>query len=161
MLILISDANVIIDLEEGGLLHLLPLLPHLFKIPDILFYEELEEHHADLLTKGFVLGELSPHTIAYAQTLAHKVVGPSRNDCFALALAKQEKCSLLTGDKALRELATSEGIAVKGTIWLVEELIINRVITGAKAEMAYNVMENAGRRLPWDIARKRLYALKL
>ncbi|WMY75590.1 DUF3368 domain-containing protein [Buttiauxella selenatireducens] len=161
MLILISDANIIIDMEEGGLVELIFSLPHSFKVPDILFYDELEEQHSNLLESGLQLGELTSETMRYAMNLAEKATGPSRNDCFALSLAKQEECPLLTGDLALRSLAQSEGVEVKGTIWIVEELIHHGLMTIIEAESAYNLMRDAGRRLPWDTAFRRLQELEL
>jgi len=43
----------------------------------------------------------------------------SRNDIFALCLAKQKNCPLVTGDMALRKAAEKEGIVVQGTISLI------------------------------------------
>lgn len=34
-----------------------------------------------------------------------------------------ETCPLLTGDAALRQTAESEQVEVKGTVWLIEELV--------------------------------------
>lgn len=161
MIILISDANIIIDMEEGGLIDQLFTLPHCFKVPDILYYDELEEQHEVLLERGLVLGELSAETLAYALGIAETASGPSRNDCFALCLARQEQCPLLTGDKALRELAQSEGVEVKGTLWIVEEMIHHGLITPPMARDAYNKMRDAGRRLPWDIAFRHLDEIDL
>ncbi len=39
MLLLISDANVLIDIENGGLTSAMFSLPYQFAVPDILFYE--------------------------------------------------------------------------------------------------------------------------
>jgi predicted nucleic acid-binding protein len=39
----------------------------------------------------------------YAMQLTGTYTQASRNDCFALALAKQEQCPLLTGDMALTD----------------------------------------------------------
>ncbi|MFT5708399.1 MAG: hypothetical protein ACI9ES_002701, partial [Oceanospirillaceae bacterium] len=47
--LLISDANILIDMEEGGLLEVMFQLPYDFATPDILFFEELEEEHTHLL----------------------------------------------------------------------------------------------------------------
>lgn len=161
MIILISDANILIDMEEGGLVELFFSLPHSFKVPDIIFYDELEEQHSNLLESGLELGELSPETMTYALRLSETAHGPSRNDCFALSLAKQERCPLLTGDRDLRILAQVEGVEVKGTIWVVEELIHHKLMTIAEAVNAYNRMRDAGRRLPWDTAYRRLEELDL
>lgn len=132
MQLLISDANILIDLEEGELLNELFQLPYQFKVPDILFFEELEDQHAHLLERRLVLGELNSSAMLYSLELTARVRGPSRNDCFALALAKQESCPLLSGDQALRKAAEQEAVVVRGTIWLVEQLIHHRIITVPK-----------------------------
>lgn len=83
----------------------------------------------------------------------------SMNDCFALALAKQEQCPLLTGDMALRKAAEKEAILVQGTLWVVEQLITHDVLSVEEAQAAYDKMAKAGRRLPWTLAKQRLTQL--
>ncbi|PWQ93101.1 PIN domain-containing protein [Leucothrix arctica] len=156
MQLLVSDANILIDLEEGGLLTAFFDLPYEFTVPDILFYEELEEQHVHLLEMGLAVRELNSETMSYAFTLTQKASGPSRNDCFAIALAKQEQCPLLSGDKALRKLAKKELVATNGSIWVVSRLIEEQLITVAEARVSYEKMKAAGRRLPWKIAEEEL-----
>jgi len=105
MQVLISDANILIDLEEGLLLDQIFALPFVFKIPDVLFVEELSEQHGHLLALGLQLGELREDSMQQIFQLTQTYSQPSRNDCFALALAKQENCPLLTGDRNLRRTA--------------------------------------------------------
>ncbi|WP_226970170.1 PIN domain-containing protein [Vibrio navarrensis] len=56
MYLLISDANILIDLEEGQLLGVFFNLPYQFKVPDVLFHEELSDQHGYLLELGLLLG---------------------------------------------------------------------------------------------------------
>lgn len=156
MQLLISDAHILIDLEEGELLAQLFALPYRFTVPDILYFEELEAQHAHLCGMGLELAELSPATLLYAMALIGRVRGPSRNDCFALALARQEGCPLLSGDQALREVAVLEAVEVRGTLWVVEELVRAGVITVDTAHAAYDRMQANARRLPWLVAHQRL-----
>ncbi|TKF15881.1 DUF3368 domain-containing protein [Enterovibrio norvegicus] len=156
MFLLISDANILIDLEEGLLLQAFFDLPYQFKVPDVLFHEELSEQHGYLVDLGLLLGELTPESMVYSFELRQRYSGPSMNDCFALALAKQEQCPLLTGDMALRKAAEKEAILVQGTLWVVEQLVTHGVISTADALAAYDRMEKAGRRLPWVLAKQRL-----
>lgn len=158
MQLLISDTNILIDLEEGGLLEVLFQLPYRFGVPDILFYEELESQHAHLLGMGLIVNELTSDSMLYALELSGRVNGPSRNDCFALALARQEQCPLLSGDRALRNLASQEAVIVMGTIWLVEQMIHQNIITIQQAQDAYELMKANGRRLPWERAMQGLVA---
>ena len=152
MQLLISDANILIDLEEGLLIELMFQLPYQFTIPDILFVEELEAEHEHLLEKGLTLSELASETMIYAMELIPRYTKASRNDCFALALAAQEKCTLLTGDRALRNAAETESVMVRGTLWLVELMVRQGLINIEQARAAFQRMKEAGRRLPWGIA---------
>jgi len=154
--LLISDANILIDMEEGLLLDKMFNLPFQFAIPDILFVEELEEEHAHLPEIGLKIEELSSESMMYAMEIIPLYPKASRNDCFALSLAKQEKCTLLTGDKALKNAANKEAVLVKGTLWLVDQLIRQGLISTADARIAYEQMKATGRRLPWHIAEEML-----
>lgn len=152
MSLLVSDANVLLDLEIGG------LLPYLFRqeygcvIPDVLFYEELEERHAHLLELGLELMELDADAVNFVQALVERHRGVSRNDCMALALARTQAMPLLTGDAALRAAAGDEQVEVVGTIWVVDGITRSGAITVDQARQVYATMRAASRRLPWDVA---------
>lgn len=157
---LISDANILIDMEEGRLSELMFQLPYRFSIPDILYYEELDEDHKYLLKIGLVVCELESETMTYASELMCRYKSASRNDCLALALALQEGCPLLTGDKALRQAADNETVIVRGTLWIVEQLIRREMLSSDKARVAYERMKASGRRLPWSWVEESLAKLK-
>ena len=156
MQLLISDANILIDLEEGALLQVFFQLPYQFCVPDILYYEELEEQHGHLLDLGLGVRELGQESMIYADQIIQKFSGPSRNDLFALALARQEDCPLLTGDAKLRQAAEKEAVIVMGTLWAVEALVTHQIISKPQAEASYEKMKAAGRWLPWKMALERL-----
>lgn len=160
MQLLISDANILIDMEEGRLIAPMFKLPYQFVIPDILFEEELEEAHQYLLKAGLQLGELDADAMRDVAGLTQRYNRTSRYDCFALALARARACPLLTGDKALRNAAEQEAVTVKGTLWLVEEMVLCGLLTIAEARFAYGRMNAAGSRLPWDVAEARLKTLE-
>lgn len=156
MQVLISDANILIDMEVGALLDLMFQLPYQFMTPDVLFEEELKASHPHLLALGLQLGELSGANVATVFELNGKYGGPSIHDCFALALAKQERCPLLTGDRALKNAAEREAVVVKGTLWVVEQMVVHAILTKDEALQGYEHMRANGSRLPWDIAKKRI-----
>jgi predicted nucleic acid-binding protein len=158
--LLISDANILIDLEDGELITELFKLPFQFQVPDMLFVDELEADHGYLLEYGLQLGELTPESMTEVEVLVNKYKQPSRYDCFALVLAKQQRCPLLTGDQNLRKAAEQEDVEVKGTLWIVEAMITHQVITVQAARIAYQRMKQKGRRLPWDVAENRLSELE-
>lgn len=152
MLAFISDANILIDVEVGGLLAPMFSLGYQFAVPDVLYFEELAEQHAHWCDMGLIVKSLPAEGVACVQALSQKYKRPSRNDLFALALAEQAQCTLLTGDASLRLAAEAEQVAVKGTIWLVTEMVRQKCITTAVARIAYKTMQEQGRRLPWDVA---------
>jgi len=158
--LLISDANILIDLEEGELIKELFQLPFLFSIPDILFEEEMSEEHGYLPGLGLQLEELSGEVMSSAWTLTQKYTNPSRHDCFALALAKDKECPLLTGDKALRKAAEVEAVMVNGTLWIIEQMIHQKLITPNQARQAYQRMKDSARRLPWSLAESNLQEIE-
>jgi hypothetical protein len=95
MLAFISDANILIDVEVGGLIAPMFSLVYPFAVPDVLFFEELAEHHAHWRDMGLIVQSLPPEGVARVQALSQKYKHPSRNDLFALTLAEQAQCPLL------------------------------------------------------------------
>lgn len=155
--LLISDANVIIDMETGGLIkQMFRLEEYELAVPDVLYETELKDNHPNLLKLGLKQIELEPAAVEETVALAVKYPRPGRIDLMALALAKQEKCTLLTGDQKLREAGNAEGVTVVGTIWLVGELLRTKQITKNDARSAYQKMRESDRRLPWDEIEKQL-----
>ena len=156
MRLLTCDTNILIDLEEGRLLEQFFQLPYEFRVPDILFSEELEAQHSHLSTLGLQLGELTSQSMLAAVELIQRYGELSRNDCFTLALARQEQCSLLTGDQDLRKAAEVEQVKTNGTIWVVNQLVTHQFIDKPQAKAAYDRMKANGRRLPWALALRQL-----
>lgn len=160
MLLLISDANILIDIEVGGLTAPMFSLDYQFALPDVLFYDELEEQHAHLLDMGLEVRELDERMVARVAEFAQQYKRPGRMDLFALVLAAEENCPLLTGDQDLRAAAENEHVEVRGTLWLVTEMVRAGNITAHVARSAYQQMRSNGRRLPWDMAEQMLTDLE-
>lgn len=159
MLLLISDANILIDIEIGGLVAPMFSLDYQFAVPDVLFYEELEERHSYMLEMGLTARDFDEAMVERVVQLAAQYPRPGRNDLFALVLAEKETCPLLTGDKDLKAAAENETIEVRGTLWLINEMVRTGKISVHVARGAYQRMRAQGRRLPWDIAEKMLAEL--
>ncbi|MDB4000834.1 DUF3368 domain-containing protein [bacterium] len=149
MKVLISDANVLIDMEVGGLIELMFKLPYQFHTPDILFEEELDQHHAYFLKLGLVKTAMSGEVLQQAQAFMLKHPKPSRNDCIALALARFLGAPLLTGDKHLRVATREEGVELMGTLWLFGQMIEHGLLTRKSLGVAVRKMKDGRRRLPW------------
>lgn len=146
--LIISDANVLIDMEVGELVEQMFRLDYEIGVPDALYHDELAACHACLLDLGLCVLGLESAGVAYAAQLIQRYRRPSRYDLLAAALARQEHCPLLTGDGELRAVCQEQGIEVHGTIWLVGNLYDAELITAAEAREAYQRMMAGGRRLP-------------
>ncbi len=154
--LLISDANIIIDMEVGGLVDAMFRLPFEYATPEQLFDQELCTTHADLVERGLQLVSLTPEMIDRVQALGQQYKGVSSHDLEALVLAKHRDAPLLTGDKKLRLVCLEENIDVRGTLWLVEQLLQSELITVNDVSPAYDRMAEDGSRLPWDEVEKQL-----
>lgn len=150
-MLLISDANVFIDFETAGLTNQLFALDAIVATPDILYYSELAEQHAHLLECGLKLLEVRAEYVAQIPMWREKYgVRPSGNDYLALALAKQERSPLITGDQALKRAAEAELVEVHGTVYLLRKLFETGTVTKAEIQEAAAKMKEKKRRLPWN-----------
>jgi len=160
MALIISDANTLIDFEHARLTPRLFQLELELAVPDLLYHDELSKHHGDLPSLGLQLLELSPALISQAYEYRRQHPKPSIYDLFALVLSLNRQSPLLTGDKALRDLARSKGVPVFGTIWLMEQLFDARLVTIDEMESAYGIMLDNQSRLPEREIGRQLRRLK-
>lgn len=149
MAILVSDANIFIDIDVGNLTRPMFRLNETFATPDVLYREELEEHHAELPGLGLRIEQLSSTGVAEVERLSAIYEGPSTNDLFAIALAKEHQWPLLSGDRRVREAAIAEDVEIRGSLWLIEQLVRTKTISLERAQTGVELMRNGGRRLPW------------
>lgn len=157
--LLVHDANVLIDLMEGDLLEPLFSGPWRVITPDALFERELAANHPTLPSMGLQLFEVRGEWVLRSVQWAETYRQTSAMDRLCLALALQEECPIVTGDARLKKAAQAEGCQAFGTIWVVEQLIRDGSISISSASAAYDAMEAAGSRLPFSDARKRLQAM--
>ncbi len=89
-ILLISDANILIDMDVGGILDAMFALEYTFATPDMLYQEELSELHPHLLDMGLEVMELSETTVQ--QIMQHSETysntGVSSYDLAAMGLAQ-------------------------------------------------------------------------
>lgn len=148
MTLIISDANIFIDLDCADITALMFQLEIDFAVPDILYATELSERHGELPGLGLQVKELAPAVIDTTTTLRNTYRRPSLNDLMALALAQHEECPLLTGDRLLREAAQAEQVEVFGLLWLMEQMYRSELLNVDQLEASYYRMLQARRRLP-------------
>ncbi len=154
---LVVDTSVCIDLFNGGILHEVARLPYHSLLPDVILAEELTDPPAETFTDaGFIRSGTSGNEMYILEELSAKYGKPSRNDLFALTIAKSRGLILLSGDKDLRSAAKKEKVEVHGTIWILDQLVAEAIITQSAAAKALEEMLKAGARLPDDECQDRL-----
>lgn len=144
-----ADSNVWLDLLAGDLAPDVFRLPWMFIIPDVILFELRLPYSWNLQSQGLVEMGLSEVGVRRVEELVMKYPKhPGRLDLFALVLAIQENAVLLTGDGALRKAASNEGVEHHGTLWLLDALVKEKVISETRGCASLELMSSAGRRLP-------------
>lgn len=84
----------------------------------------------------------------------------SMQDSIALAIAKERKWILLTGDGGLRDAAKNEEVVCHGTLWIYDELLKNKLLSKKdyldSMHKLLNAIENYKRHLPANEIQKRI-----
>ena len=120
----VSDTSVLTDLDRGSLLEAVFDLPLVFVVPDLLYERELRPYGgAQLLKRGLQVAELDGEGVARALNFRRVRPSLSLADTFALALATENRWTLLTGDRVLRNLAISQGVVCHGLLWLLDRMM--------------------------------------
>ncbi|AHX12015.1 hypothetical protein CH75_24025 [Dyella jiangningensis] len=151
MRLVVTDANIIIDLAAGDMLAEMFRLPEVeFCVPDVLYLEELAENFGLLPGLGLRVLAQPPEAVEYVEACVVRYRRVSFNDLFALALARSLGCVLLSGDGALRDVAQIEQVEIRGTLWLIDLMLEAGLVTLERVTAAYEAMRRDGSRLPWN-----------
>lgn len=130
-----SDTNVWVDFQVVGALKLPFLLSHKFFLSEETLQDELLTPPGidkTLVEYGLISLELTEIEFYLSFELITKHPQLSRYDALALSIAKTRDFILLTGDKRLRTAASEEGVQVRGTIWIFDELLRENVLTDSE-----------------------------
>ena len=157
---LVSDTSVLIDLDRRTFVEATFRLPFEFTVPDLLYERELKEHGGpDFVRLGLRIAELDGDGASLALGYRRKRRPLSLPDSFALALAKTNAWTLLSGDRELRELAEEEEVRCHGVLWLLDQMLEQRVIDLDDLRAGLGKIAAHPRcRLPKPEIRKRLLA---
>jgi hypothetical protein len=122
MKVAVKDANILIDLVNGGLLELCLRLPYEFVTTDLVLLQ-LEVEAQWFVVQPFVeSGAL--RTVSLTGSEMEEVVADPIHfslglvDAQVLWLAAKEKGILLTGDLSLRQEAERRKVSVHGLLWI-------------------------------------------
>ena len=120
-----SDTNVWLDFSVIDKLAWPFLLPYQYIMNNDAVENELLSPMGlkkDLLNLGLQPVELTEEEFYLTESFGEKYARLSLYDCIALAIAKNRKIKLMTGDGSLRMAAQKEGVSFIGTIGILDEL---------------------------------------
>lgn len=153
----VADTSVWIDLHLGGSMDHAFALAIEWLIPDAVLAELEEPEGARVLALGGQRVSLPPDSVQGLEELAALYPGLATADLVALQLARLRGAMLLTSDAPLRRAAQREGVAVHGSLWLLDELVNERVLSEAEAARSLQQMVASGRRFPQGEVQSRLH----
>jgi hypothetical protein len=152
---LVTDTNIWIDMDNGGILAEVFKLPFHFWIPDLAIPELVRPNWQTLQAWGVIAQELEPELIQELFVLRSTYGRLSVTDLAAYLISREFNATLLTGDWRLSELASSAGVSVHGILWLLDELVHFNTLNTEQASNALKLIISGGGRLPDDECRKR------
>ncbi len=152
----VTDTNIWIDLHRGGLIENAFELPLELVAPDVIISELQTPSGDSLVSFGLHMQELSGSQVLMVLDLAERYIHPSREDLFALVLAKEINAVLLTGDGSLRDAAIEEGVKVHGVIWLIDQMVEHGIIDKRERAVSLKLIVKSGSRLPCEEVKARL-----
>jgi len=152
----IVDTNILIDLYHGDILvQLFDLALDIFA-PDMVLDELTEPDRRTLQQQGLKSVSLTLEQLLEAAQMHGDEPRLSLGDCTALIAARDENVMLLTGDKRLRDLATSLSVMTHGVLWILDEFESTGQLSGRELTDCLRKMLAEGARLPVAECVKRL-----
>ncbi len=156
----ISDANILIDFKNAGLLEELFRLPFALCCTDFVIRELRHLGRSELEGMGLLIEAMDGPTVLRLFELRTRHNNSSLADVSCYLLAQETGHPLLTGDGQLRRQARKDGIRVHGALWLLDQLLVHSVIQHTLAAEALERMLRFGARLPPGECEVRLTAWK-
>ncbi len=151
MKLLITDTNVLFDVIKIGALPEFFSLDYEictteFVINEIVPSEQKEMLEYFIRAKKLDVYELSSDEVEEVEKFDTGIDLKRFTDKSVIWKSVQLNCPILTGDRKMKEVATRFGIEVHGSIWVVDALIIERMIS---SEDAINLFENLALANSW------------
>lgn len=157
MKLLINDANILIDIVKLNLVK--PFLSLKFDLHTTDFvFAELEESQQNLfiLEKLTIIKTESIEDFQAISHLAETHSGLSFEDCSVWHYTRKLGGTLITGDGKLRKQVTHSGIEVKGIIYILDEIKIQKLLPLSESIERLQELTKLNLRLPHHEIEKRI-----
>lgn len=161
MKIAVNDTSILIDFCDIGLLDQLMVIELEMHTTDFVIAEiEKPEQHQKVMELVHT-GKLTVNSFTSAELTAiiqkeNEHSGLSLTDCSVWHFAETHNAILLTGDGRLRKTTQKAGLDVHGSLWLLDELLGQGIISRQRACHALKALMSVNSRLPQGECEKRL-----
>lgn len=161
MLLVINDANILIDLAHLEMLAEFSKLNFKLFTTDFIL-EELNQAQRVLVdklvfSKELVVIETNEIEDYYGITvLLNQTKGLSFEDCSVWYYSKKKKGTLLTGDAKLRKHAEKDNVQVRGILFVFDEIVKQNLLQPAEAALKICQLKQINPRLPINELDKRI-----
>jgi len=143
------DTNIFFDFIAGDIFDQLFLLPFNFHTSEFIPKEISGSFSRQQLKNlGVNLLILSDAEVNDVYAIKQQHIELSVEDVSVFYLSRKHEILILSSDELLRNLAAESGIEYHGTLWLLEELIKNDLLSSQEAAIALRKMLGKKRWLP-------------
>jgi predicted nucleic acid-binding protein len=162
MIIVITDACFLIDLIDIDLFEEFLGLKYEVHITSSVFSELEGDEYVKPVSKCIKQKKMFLYNLTAAdQTALEKLMRKhssklSEPDCSCLYLAKEIKATILTCEKLLTKVAIKLNLDVHGSLWILDQLLDNSIITKRIAYRKLKDLISINPRLPVKECQKRL-----
>lgn len=134
MIVVVNDANILIDLIKLQLVEAFFNIAWEFHSTNLIIenelYEEQKEQLQPYINSGkLIIQELNIDDMLSIMTIQAQKPQLSDKDCSALHCAKKLNASLVTSDNTLRKFAKLKKVDVHGHLWVFDALLEHNCIT--------------------------------
>lgn len=152
MILVVNDANILIDLIKLQLLEAFFKIDWEFHSTNLIIenelYEEQKEQLLPYIESGkLIIQELDVEDMMQIMAIQAQKPQLSDKDCSALHCAQKLKASLVTSDNTLRRFAKTKKIEVHGHLWVFDALLDHRCITASLAILKLNQLNTINTKL--------------
>jgi predicted nucleic acid-binding protein len=153
MLPAISDASVLVDMADTGLLGPLTKLPYQFVVPDFVFKEITRVEQREIVerlvtTKRLSVLTASADDLRLMEEMLRDQPALSFADCSVVVLAARHSALILTNDSRMRMVSERKHLVCHGTLWIIRQLVQETIVTAERARRALLLLLESNSRLP-------------
>ncbi len=156
MKIVVSDANIFIDLAEIGAFEYFTRLPFDIRTTDLVINELKKPGQREKISQ---CSKITITTFDVRELLTISQIpdtGISLTDKSVLYLARKHKAILLTGDSRLRNVAENYKLEVHGSIFILDQLKKSGIISKTEYKALLRLLKKTNPRLPLNEINSRL-----